>query len=293
MSQRLSSDTVKKIKQIEITTRRLMNGALVGDARSAIKGAGFDFDQIREYQMGDDIRFIDWASSARTDKILIRQYMQERDRTIIIALDISASGLFSSGNELRKDVMAQVACVLALVSDYGKDAVGLVLFSEEIEYVIPPSRGLQHVYALMEKVFEYKPIKKTTALKSIFDYVTKLTCRDALVVVISDFIDKHSFEKQLRVAAIRHDLILMRCLDKREEQLVPCGFVTVEDPENGVSGILDMRVSSAKKLSFHLKERIAMQDRLFKKYGVDSINIYLHEQPIAPLIRFFRRRMMY
>src|SRR5579862_8407903 len=141
----LSPEIIKKIRQIEIATRRLLTGSLVGDSRSAVKGEGFEFDQIRDYQMGDDVRAIDWNSSARMDKLLVKQYIQERNRTVILAVDVSASTLFSSDDALKSDIIAQLASVLALVADYGKDTVSLLLFSDEIELFIPAGRGRQHV----------------------------------------------------------------------------------------------------------------------------------------------------
>src|SRR5665647_3240289 len=145
----ISSEILKKIKQIEIYTQRLLTGSLVGDSRSAIKGQGLEFDQLREYQMGDDVRFIDWSSSARMDKLLVKQYIEERNRTVLLAVDVSASTFFSSDQELKNESMAQIASVLALVADYGKDHVGLILFSDEIEEFVPPSAGRMHVRLIM------------------------------------------------------------------------------------------------------------------------------------------------
>ena len=130
----ISKEAFRKIRQIEISTKRLLNGSLVGDSRSAVKGTGLEFDQIRDYQIGDDVRFIDWNASARTNKFLVKQYIEERNRTVLLAVDVSASTLFSSTNYLKSDLVAQIASVLTLVADYGKDHSSLVLFSDEIDY---------------------------------------------------------------------------------------------------------------------------------------------------------------
>ena len=288
----LSKDVAKKVRQIEIHTRRLLNGALVGDNRSALKGTGLDFDQIREYQEGDDVRFIDWNSSARMNKLLVKQYIEERSRTIILAVDVSQSGLFSSSHTLKRDVMAEVAGVLALVADYGNDHVALLLFSDEVELFIPPSKGKAQIHVLMEKLFSFKPKSKKTNITSTLKHLALLKKKDAVVFLISDFVDT-GFEKLLAVVAKKYDCIAVRCLDTHERGLPSVGFLTVEDSETGQLVTIDTRRADDGILSHFFKKRISVQDTMFKKYGIDCLELSNKPVFIGDIIRFFRRRMRY
>lgn len=288
----LSKEVLQKIRQIEIYTRRMLSGALVGDNRSAIKGSGFEFDQIREYQLGDDIRFIDWKSSARMNSLLVKQYMEERNRTIILAVDMSHSRLFSSQEQLRSGQIAEIASVLALVADYGKDSVGLLLFSDDVELFIPPGTGRRHIRTVMEKLFTYVPTKNTTNIKHALDYLTALSRRDVLVFLISDFIDE-GFEASLRIAARKYDVVAVRCLDIHEQQFPDVGFITVEDSETGTTCLLDSRAFGARLLSGFLQQRVMEQNLLFRRCGVENMSVTIGKPFVGDLIRFFRRRMMY
>lgn len=288
----VSKEASQKIRQIEIYTRRLLSGALVGDNRSAIKGSGFEFDQIREYQLGDDIRFIDWNSSARMNTLLVKQYVEERNRTVILAVDISHSRLFSSHGVPRSEIIAEIASILALVADYGKDGVGLLLFSDEVELFIPPATGRRQVRMIMEKLFTHVPASKKTSINSALTYLASLSRRDAVVFLISDFIDD-GFETLLRLVSKKYDLIALRCLDAREQQFPDVGFITVEDSETGTTCLLDSRTSGSQLLSGFLHQRIMQQDLLFRRCGIDAMSLTLGKPFIGDLIRFFRRRMMY
>src|SRR3990172_8575591 len=173
----ISPEVRKKIKEIEIHTRRLLRGSMVGDSRSEMKGTGFEFDQIREYSMGDDIRFIDWNASARNNTMLVKQYIEERSRAIFLAVDISASMFLGSGPESKHDIIAQVASVLALVSEAGKDRVGLILFSDEIELYIPPSQGKYHIATIMQELFTHVPRSKKTDISVVLKKLAALKKR--------------------------------------------------------------------------------------------------------------------
>lgn len=291
----VSKEIRKKINQIEISTRRLLSGSLVGDSRSAIKGSGFEFDQIREYQMGDDVRFIDWNSSSRMNNLLVKQYIQERNRTVIIAVDISASTLFSSGDHLKSEVIAHIGSVLSLVADYGKDAVSLLLFSDEIELCIPAGRGLQHTRLIMEQLFSYRAKKTGTRVAAVLDQLVQHPRSDSIVFLISDFIDTRvdDDKKMLSLVAQKYDCIAIRCLDANERSLPSVGFITVRDPETGSEVVLDLRARSTKKITGFLDERLKKQEQLFKKSGISLLDIAIDRPFVGDLIRFFRRRMSY
>lgn len=288
-----SPEILSKIKQIEIFTRRLLSGSLVGDSRSAIKGTGLEFDQIREYAPGDDIRFIDWKSSARTNKLLVKQYFEERSRTIFLVVDVSKSSLFGSVESTKYDSAAQLASVLALVARYGKDRVGLLLFSDHVEQYIPPASSSHQARRIMEELFSHQPKHSHTKISVALQHLLAFQKKDALVFLISDFIDDEmdSFFAQ---AAKRYDLIAMRCLDVVEKVVPLVGFVTVEDIETGEPLLLDLRNKTDNKVKKFLATRIDEQNKIFKKYGVDLLDVVpSREHYIADIVRFFRRRMMY
>ncbi len=288
----LSPEIIKKMRQIEIHTKRLLSGLLVGDYSSARKGSGFEFDQIREYQMGDDVRFIDWNSTAKVNKLLVKQYIEERNRTVIIVVDVSSSSGFSSVESVKCDVMAQVAAVLALVADYGKDHAALILFSDEVELVIPPSSGRKHINCIMSRLFQHKSKKKKTDLCSVLKTLAAMRSKDSIVFLISDFIDR-DFERSLQVVAKKFDLIAIRCLDQNERQFPNVGFLEVNDMETGQRFIVDTRDRKSLSVSSFLRQRFLDQSTLFKKCGIDYIEIYLGQPFIGDIVRFFRRRMMY
>ncbi len=288
----ISPEIRKKIRHIQIYTRRLLSGSLVGDSRSALKGTGFEFDQIREYQLGDDIRFIDWKASARMNKVLVKQYIEERSRIVFLVVDVSRSSLFGSSDNSKQDVIAQIASVLALVSEYGKDHVGLILFSDEVELYIPPNRGSYHVHNIMQQMFSWQSKKKSTKITSAFKHLLQLKKKNAVVFLISDFIDEQLDEYLVQVSKM-YDLVAVRCLDKNEKVLPAVGFLTVQDIETGDYIELDMRKKNNMVDTF-LNQRVENQNKLLKKYGIDLLEVSPSKRDfICDVIRFFRKRMQY
>ena len=277
-----------KIKEIQIHTRRLISGTLIGDTRSAQKVSGLDFDQIREYQQGDDVSFIDWKSSARTNKLLVKQYTEERSRTIILAVDVSASSSFSSTDQLKSDIMSQVSSILALVAYYGSDRVALLLFSDVVELFIPPGKSKYHVHAIMQKLFFFKPRGKKTDIGIALDYIARLKKKDSVVFLVSDFVSP-DFSKQLSVVAKKYEIVAVRCLDNNEYALPQVGLLTVQDPETNQC----YTISCSDELNVFLRKRMVDQNNIFRKYGVDCIEVIPKKQFIGDLIRFFRKRMRY
>jgi len=286
----LSKEVIKKIRQIEIATRRLLSGSYVGDYSSAKKGAGFEFDQIREYQLGDDVRFIDWKSSARSNKLLVKQYIEERNRSVILAVDMSASSFYGSSKQIKFDVLSEIAAVLSLVADYGKDQASLLLFTDEVELFIPPGRGRKHIHKIMENLFSFAPVHKKTNIDSALDRLAKLNRRDSIVFLLSDFVGDVS-PKKLSVVSKLYDLVAIRCLDKNEQALANVGFINVEDIETGEPVLLDSRGS--KQVNKFLQKRLVQQENTFKKYGIDFLDVSPGKSFIGDVILFFRRRMMY
>ncbi|HEV2601628.1 MAG TPA: DUF58 domain-containing protein [Candidatus Babeliales bacterium] len=289
----LSNDVIKKIRRIEIATRRILTGSAIGDSRSIVRGPGFEFDQIREYQIGDDVRYIDWNSSSRANSLLVKQYQQERNRTIIIAIDVSASSLFCSGDQLKSDVMAQVAAVFTLAAEYAKDAVSVLLFSDEIELYIPAGSGRQHTRLIMEKLFAYQSKSKKTRIACALDRLMGLGKPDGILFLISDFIDTtlQNNKKILSLVARKYDFVAVRCLDTNEHALPLAGFITVTDSETGQTVLVDLRKQSG-AASLFLKNRLQQQEQLFKRNGVALLDIMVDRPFVNDVIKFFRKRMM-
>ncbi|NBP02448.1 MAG: DUF58 domain-containing protein [Proteobacteria bacterium] len=285
---KLTQEVLNKIKQIEIQTRRLLSGTQVGDYSSAQKGSGLEFDQLREYQLGDDVRFIDWNASARTSKVLVKQYIEERNRTIILLVDQSASTFYSSEIYLKSDVIAQVASVLALVADYGKDHVGALLFADQVKQVIPPRSGRKHVHSLMESFFSNQPSGKTS-LKNALERLIAMQKKDAIVFILSDFFDT-GYENLLKIAARKFDVIAIRCLDQLETHFNVAAFLTIKDPETHQQ--VTIKTSAQPLHNFLQQEQQAVAANL-RACGVELIDIQTNRPFIPDIIRFFKRRMMY
>lgn len=283
----LSAEVKAAIRQLEIKTKRLLRGMLIGESRSAQKGVGFDFDQIREYQMGDDVRFIDWSGSARTGTLLVKQYMQERSRIIIVALDVSRSTLFSSGTDRKNHTMAQVASVLAFVAEYRNDYIGLILFADNVEVYVPPRKGKRHVQNLISLVFTHEPQGVKTCFEGVLKKVAEIRHKNAIVFLISDFIG----ELPSRYCALLgrlYTMVVVRCLDKYELDFPRIGFVPMVDIETGEQVTIDSREGRTSVRTL-LMSRMSEQDAFFKKYGMEVLNISSGKPFVGDMVYFFKR----
>ncbi len=296
----ISQELLTKIRHIEINTRRLVSGMRVGDYSTALKGSGLEFDQIREYQVGDDVRFIDWNSSARMNKMLVRQYLEERNRTILLLVDNSPSTKFGSTETLKSELMAQIASVLALVADYGKDTVGLIHYSEKLEQYMPPARGRKHVHALMQHLFEQAAIveenENLSPLPASHNEIAHLIHskhKNSIIFVISDFIDTEQFIETVGRAAKNSQVVAIRCLDSVERKFPSVGILAMHELKSQTPYFFDMSKKGNTAYNSMLEERLAHQDKLFKKYNIDLFDAVPGTPFMPELISFFRRRMMY
>jgi len=284
----ICKEIYQQIWQIQLKTRKILSGTMVGTNRTANKGAGFDFDQVRDYAQGDDLRFIDWKSTARVGKLLTKQYYEERNHNIMIALDVSQSSFV--GNKYK--LLSNLAAVFAIVAEYSKDNVGLTLFSDQINLKVPIKNGRTHVFSLMEQIFGYQPIEKNgTNLTLLLNDLAKSLKQKTLIILISDLIDSSEYQVALKTIKMRHDLILARCLASYEQQMPSLGIVPIIDPETGETGFLDARKS--KTINLILQERLKRQDLLIKNSGVDLLQINDEAQMIPEVIKFFRKRLVY
>lgn len=285
---KLQKDVLQKIKNIEIYTRRLLSGTQLGEYSSAKKGSGLEFDQLRVYQPGDDVRFIDWNSSARHDSVMVREYIEERNRSIMLVVDGSGSQFYGASQQLKQDLVAQVASVLAIVADSCKDSVGLILFDSEVKTVLPPKQGRKQVHAVMEKLFEHEG-SGTTCLKKALERLVMMNRKDTIVFLLSDFIDT-GYEKLLTMVSKRYDTVAVRCFDAREFSFPSVGLVTMVDAETGQEALFQTR-SGALAVALH-KQFKETGNRL-KKCGAELLDIQTEQEFVGKLVRFFRQRMLY
>ncbi len=294
-----------QIKLLEIKTRHLLSGTSVGDHTTAQKGSGFEFDQLREYQQGDDVRFIDWQATARGQKVLVRQYFEERNRTIIPIVDFSPSTFFGSTDILKSDLIAQLAGIVALVADHGKDAVGLCVTGLGVKpMVIPPKQGRVHARRVLEQLFmaaqqladQRKANAAVSGLSTIADGLHELRSfynKKPLLVIVSDFIDHEEHDSAWAVAAKRAELIAIRCLDAVERAVPDAGILWSEDVEHANRMLLPLERGSQQKINKLLHERTRVQELNLKKYGIDLLDVTPGQNYLHNLIWFFRKRRGY
>src|SRR5277367_3099914 len=237
MNTHQAREILKKVRAIEIRTNRLVNDSLAGQYHSVFKGRGMDFDEVREYSPGDEVRLIDWNVTARTGTPFIKKLREERELTILLAVDVSASGKFGSQSQSKRELAAEVASVLAFSAIRNRDKVGLLLFSDEVEQYIPPTKGRQHVLRVIREILFCAPRRRGTDIAAALDFVSDVQRRRAVVYVISDFMETpEAFERlrrQLQLTNKRHDLVLLHLRDRHEEELPNLGLLTLEDPETG------------------------------------------------------------
>jgi len=287
----ISSEIQSKIKKIKIHTKRVMHSALGGDYLSAFKGSGLEFHQIREYCMGDDVRAIDWNSSAKMNKIMIKQFVEERDRTIILAIDISGSTNYSSQQELRAETIANVAGTLAFIASENKDKVGALFFSDDVDRWIAPSKGNVHFGRIIEALFTTKPTAKKTSIANALKFLIQLKKRNAVVFMLSDWIDQPTdYQRLLSVVSCEYDFIGIRILDRCENVLPAVGLLDIEDSETGQQCTIDNR-SVQSDCNRVLHTRLHEQKRMFEKHRIDVLDLTVAQPFINPLIQFFHQRI--
>ena len=281
---------IRKVKLIEITSRGLVNNLFGGEYHSAFKGRGMTFSEVREYQPGDDIRLIDWNVTARTNSPFIKVFEEERELTVFLLVDVSASGDFGSESFLKREIGAEIASVLGFSAIKNNDKVGLVLFSKIIEKYLSPKKGKGHVLRVVRELLYTKPKEKGTSIKNAIDYILKMVKRKSVIFLISDFIDVNYWQ-ELKVLNKKHDLIGIKLFDPAEFNFPNLGLVKVEDPENNESFWID---TSSDNLRLEQKNNLDIRENKFKSYakriGLDIISINIQEDYVKPLVSFFKMR---
>tara|TARA_B100001750_G_C15490574_1_gene591033 strand:+ start:1146 stop:2030 length:885 start_codon:yes stop_codon:yes gene_type:complete len=283
-------DLVKKLRKIEIFTSRLANDQLAGSYHSVFKGKGMAFAEVRQYQPGDDVRFIDWNVSARMNDAYVKVFTEEREMTVMLLVDLSASERFGSVGRPKIEAVAEVAALLAFSAIKNNDRVGLVLFTDRIERFVPPKKGRGHVMRVVTEILNAHPEGEGTDLSKPLDLLGSLTKRRSVAFCISDFLDD-GYEKALRVASKRHDLIPVQVVDPREEELPDVGIALVEDLETGELvevDTSDKRVREAFARRVHTQR--ARREQLFRRLRVDHVTVKTDGDYVRPIADLFKRR---
>jgi len=281
----------REIRRIEIYTRRLVNDQLAGQYHSVFKGRGMAFEEVRQYQWGDDVRLIDWNVSARMSDVYVKLFVEEREMTVILLVDVSASEGFGTVRQNKAALLARLAATLAFSAIKNNDRVGLVMFTDRVELFVPPKKGKKHVLRVVSEILRFRPERRGTDLNAGLDFLGRIARRKAVVFLLSDFIAS-GYDRAVRLAAAKHDLVPVCITDPREEELPDVGILHLEDPETGEVGVVDTssaRVREAFKTSV-LKRR-AERERLFRRLQMDFINIATSTEDLEPLVRFFELRM--
>ncbi|MCK4993556.1 MAG: DUF58 domain-containing protein [Candidatus Omnitrophica bacterium] len=286
----LPKEIIKKIRRIEIKTSRMVNDVFAGQYHSVFKGRGMEFDEVREYQPGDEIRSIDWNVTARMGHPFIKKFVEERQLTVMLLMDASGSSFFGTKGQLKSEIAAELCSVLAYSAIKNNDRVGLIIFSDRIEKFIPPRKGSRHVLRVIREVLYHKPQGKKTDIRCALDYLNNVMHKKTVSFLISDFLDCE-FKKQLSITNKRHDLIAVAITDPREQELPKTGIIRFEDAETQEVCLIDaadktLREAFAKNSAIVLAKR----EKVFKHSGVDLINISTDKPYTKELIRFFRKR---
>ena len=283
-------EILQKIQRIEIFTNRLVNTVFAGEYESVFKGQGITFDEVREYQVGDEIRTIDWNVTARMGQAYIKKYVEERELVMMLVVDMSASTSFGSVAETKAEIAAEIAALLAFSAIKNNDKVGLICFTDTVEHFVAPRKGKRHVLRVVRDILHFQPQQSGTNIETALTFVDKVLKPHSVVFLISDFKDT-GYEKQLRLSSKRHSLIAVTLQDRRELELPDVGLIELEDAETGETMIVDTRSEEARQLYTELNQRADAERRqIFRASQVDSILIRTDEPYVKPLIQFFRQR---
>ncbi len=285
-----TTELLKKVRKIEIKTRGLTQHIFAGQYHSAFKGKGMTFSEVREYQYGDDIRSIDWNVTARFNHPYIKVYEEERELTVMLLIDVSGSGYFGTRQQFKKDMMAEIASVLAFSAIQNNDKVGAILFSDHVEKFIPPKKGRVHLLRIIREIIDFKPESQRTNLTEPLRYLTNAIKRRSISFLISDFMSD-DFEEAIRIAKKKHDLVCIWVYDRRETDLPPVGLIKLKDAETNLECWVDSSdrlVREAFRKAWKNKEEDMKE--LFNKTGIDYINVSTDQDYVRPLISLFKHR---
>ncbi len=289
-SNMIPKEILKKVRRLEITTRGMVNDVFSGEYHSVFKGRGMEFSEVREYQIGDDIRNIDWNVTARYGHPFVKVFEEERELTVMLMVDASSSGEFGTFERMKGEIAVEICALLAFSAIKNNDKVGLIIFTDKVEKYVPPRKGKSHVLRVLRELLYFHPEDKNTDIASALDFFNRVIRRRSVVFLVSDFISK-DYERALRIANKKHDIVAIHIVDPREMELPNIGYIELEDAETGEQILIDTSDREVRQL-FAQKTSHAMvqRDKLFKSMNVDSIAIHTDESYFEPLMKFFRMR---
>lgn len=285
-----TKDLLKKVKKIEIKTRKLSNHLFSGQYHSSFKGRGMTFSEVRQYQYGDDVRAIDWNVTAKNNETYVKVFEEERELTMLLMVDVSASQSFGSSEQDKREIVAEIAATLAFSATQNNDKIGLLLFSDQIELYIPPKKGKSHVLRIIRELVEFEPKSNKTNITIALEYVAQIMKKKAIVFLISDFMTSN-YEKALQIAAKKHDVTGIRIYDEREQSIPNLGLIPVIDAESGKYSWLDTsdeKVRNSYKKHYQQNENSCFS--VFSKCGAGIVNSNTKESYVSKLLTYFKSR---
>ena len=285
-----TKDLLKKVRKIEIKTRRLTNNIFGGEYHSAFKGRGMTFSEVRNYQFGDDVRTIDWNVTARYNEPFVKVFEEERELTLMLLVDVSGSEFFGTDNVLKKNIVTEISATLAFSALQNSDKVGLILFSDEVELYIPPSKGKTHVLRIIRELIEFKPKSKKTDISEALQFLIGVIKKKSIAFILSDFISEN-YEKTLKICAKKHDLTGIRIFDKMEESIPNMGIISMFDQETEEVKMIDTSSHSLRK-KYELFNKINSKrfNQVFSKHGAGTLNCRTDESYVKKLLSYFKTR---
>ena len=285
------SELLKKVRALEIRSKRLTNHLFTGEYHTAFRGQGMVFKEVREYQQGDDVRFIDWNVSARMGHVYSKVFEEERELSVYLLIDVSASSLFGTFRQTKKDLITEMAAVIAFSAITNNDKVGLIFFSDKVEKYIPAKKGKDHVLYLMREMLTYQPHSASTDVSKAIGYLNKVTRHKSIVFILSDFADA-GYEQTLKIASRRHDIIGIQVYDRRDKELPKIGLVQVQDAETGETMLMNTR-SSVTQYHYNRQYKKIQEDakQNFRMAGADLVQLATGDDYVKALQEFFMKRV--
>ena len=285
-----TKELLKKVRKIEIKTRRLSDHVFGGEYHSTFKGRGMTFSEVRQYQFGDDVRSIDWNVTARYNEPFVKVFEEERELTLMLVADISGSEFFGTDSQFKNEIITEIAATLAFSALQNNDKIGLILFSDEIELFIPPKKGKSHVLRLIRELIEFQPKSEKTDLSQALKYLTNVMKKKAIVFVLSDFITDN-YKDTLRIVARKHDVTGIRVYDKREEEIPNLGMVQMQDSETGELMLVNTNSKSVRtNYNKYYRERVDYFQESFTKSGAGALSCRVDESYVKKLLGYFKHR---
>lgn len=285
-----TKELLKKVRKIEIKTRRLSNHVFGGEYHSTFKGRGMTFSEVRQYQFGDDVRSIDWNVTARYNEPFVKVFEEERELTMMLVVDVSASELFGTNHSFKKDIITEISATLAFSATQNNDKIGLLLFSDEIELFIPPKKGRSHVLRIIRELIEFQPKSKKTDLVAALKFLQNMMKKKAIVFILSDFMTA-DYQQTLKIMGNKHDVTGIRVYDEREKNMPNLGMVPMQDAETGERMLVNTGSKSVRnQYGQYNRQRVAYFQNSFNLSGAGALSMRVDESYVKKLLGYFKRR---